>query len=93
MAGIVKIFLQYAKDVKVQEACVAPFACWRKVYLQSEARAMRRHQFVRYKIGCIRCGKKSGVSPFIKTEGKLICRVCYCSSKRSENENDRPTAG
>ena len=24
MAGIVKIFLQYAKDLKVQEACVAP---------------------------------------------------------------------
>ena len=39
MEGIVKIFLQYAKDLKVQEACVAPFACRRKVTKRSAGNA------------------------------------------------------
>ena len=38
----------------------------------------------RCKVGCNICGKKSGVTPFIKTKayGKLICRSCYCAKKR-----------
>ena len=92
MVGIVKIFLQYAKDLKCKKLVWLPSHVVEK--LQSEARAMRRHQFVRYKTGCITCGKKSGVSPFIKTKGQLICRVCYYSSKRTADElNDRPAPG
>ena len=39
MAGIVKIFLQYVKDLEVQGACVAPFACSRKVTKRSAGNA------------------------------------------------------
>ena len=36
----------------------------------------------RAKDGCFVCEKKSGVSPFVKLNGSLICRSCYCRNRR-----------
>lgn len=86
-AGVAKTFLQHAKGL--QEA---PFACRRK---EGESREMPRCRVVyRCKSGCFRCGRKSVVSPFVKTNGQLICRSCYCFEKRQSAESEEAsTAG
>ena len=86
-AGVAKTFLQHAKGL--QEA---PFACRRK---DGESREMPRCCVVyRCKSGCFRCGRKSVVSPFVKTNGQLICRSCYCFEKRQSAESEEAsTAG
>lgn len=64
----------------------APFACWRK---DGESREMPRCCVVyQCKSGCFRCGRKSVVSPFVKTNGQLICRSCYCFEKRQSAESE-----
>ena len=70
----------------------APFACWRK---DGESREMPRCRVVyRCKSGCFRCGRKSVVSPFVKTNGQLICRSCYCFEKwQSAESEEASTAG
>ena len=86
-AGVAKTFLQHAKGL--QEA---PFACRRKY---GESREMPRCRVVyRCKSGCFRCGRKSVVSPFVNTNGQLICRSCYCFEKRQSAESEEAsTAG